>query len=473
MSTNAYFSPQFISTALSTVGGIDDSQTTGIKISSVSGVEIAKPGILCLSYTNPIVTDNAEWITYTSIDGTNELQGVTRGAEGFSAKAHSNGVTIAFPLSKSHINNLNTALIIGGVATNMSEGVLDEDTFATDSATKLATQQSIKAYVDASAGTSQAIINGNFDVWQRGTSIAMTTADAYAADRWYCETATAATDKTVSRQTASNNGSYYSARVAMVQDTDELLTFSQALESQDSIKFRGQKLTLSFWAKAGAEFVTDNSTLVCKIVTGKGTDQKVLAFTTSADAISANKTLTDTFVKHTITTTAAIASDITQIGVSFAFTHAGAGVTTNYFEVSQVQLCAGSVASPFMSKSFATESADCKRYYEKSFSYATTPAQSVISTQYAGGALNTGIIETAISFKVAKRIIPTVTFYQPADGSTSGMWSYQDNGSWVDATTMTAVDANTNTFTARINGSGFTVYRYHSMSGHWTADAEL
>ena len=122
MSTNAYFSPQFISTALSTVGGIDDSQTTGIKISSVSGVEIAKPGILCLSYTNPIVTDNAEWITYTSIDGTNELQGVTRGAEGFSAKAHSNGVTVAFPLSKSHINNLNTALIIDGVATNLVEG---------------------------------------------------------------------------------------------------------------------------------------------------------------------------------------------------------------------------------------------------------------------------------------------------------------------------------------------------------------
>jgi len=148
MSTNAYFSPQFISTSLSTVGGIDDSQTTGIKITSVSGVEIAKPGILCLSYANPIVTDNAEWITYTSIDGTNELQGVTRGAEGFSAKAHSNGVTAAFPISKSHINNLNTALIIGGVATNMSEGVLDEDTFATDSATKLATQQSIKAYVD-------------------------------------------------------------------------------------------------------------------------------------------------------------------------------------------------------------------------------------------------------------------------------------------------------------------------------------
>ena len=463
--TNAYYVPQFISTSLSTIGGIDDSQTTGIKITSVSGVEIAKPGILCLSYANPIVTDNAEWITYTSIDGTNELQGVTRGAEGFSAKAHSNGVTAAFPISKSHINNLNTALIIGGVATNMSEGVLDEDTFATDSATKLATQQSIKAYVDASAGTSQAIINGNFDVWQRGTSLAMTTADAYAADRWYCETATAATDKTVSRQTASNNGSYYSARVAMVQDTDELLTFSQALESQDSIKFRGQKLTLSFWAKAGVEFVTDNSTLVCKIVTGKGTDQKVLAFTTSADAISANKTLTDTFVKHTITTTAAIASDITQIGVSFAFTHAGAGVTTNYFEVSQVQLCAGSVALPFQPKSYAQELADCQRYC---LAY-NLPASSPLAT---GNGIGTTFLYATLNLPVEMRTIPTMT-------ATASDWTVSDWTAGYDCTALSLFRGSPSVLLLKATvASGITQFKFYNLSTDASArslyfDAEL
>lgn len=148
MATTAFSVPQFTSTTLSTAGGIDDTQTTGIKFQSVSGLDITKPGIACLSYSNPIDTSKAEWITYTSIDGTNELQGVTRGAEGFSAKAHSNGVTVAFPLSKSHINNLNTALMIGASATNMVEGVIDDDTMATASATTIPTSESTKEYVD-------------------------------------------------------------------------------------------------------------------------------------------------------------------------------------------------------------------------------------------------------------------------------------------------------------------------------------
>ena len=311
----------------------------------------------------------------------------------------------------------------------------------------------------------QAIINGNFDIWQRGTSIAMTTADAYAADRWYCETATAATDKTVSRQTASNNGSYYSARVAMVQDTDELLTFSQALESQDSIKFRGQKLTLSFWAKAGAEFVTDNSTLVCKIVTGKGTDQKVLAFTTSADAISANKTLTDTFVKHTITTTAAIASDITQIGVSFAFTHAGAGVTTNYFEVSQVQLCAGSVALPFQPKSYAQELADCQRYC---LAY-NLPAYSPLAT---GNGIGTTFLYATLNLPVEMRTIPTMT-------ATASDWIVSDWTAGNDCTALSIFRGSPSVLLLKATvASGITQFKFYNLSTDASArslyfDAEL
>jgi hypothetical protein len=106
-----YYLPQFRTTTLSVPGGINSSQTTGIILASIpSDLDIAKPGVICITYTNPLNTTNAEFITYTSIDGSNTLVGATRGAEGYSAKAHSNGATIAWVVSKSHVNNLNDKL---------------------------------------------------------------------------------------------------------------------------------------------------------------------------------------------------------------------------------------------------------------------------------------------------------------------------------------------------------------------------
>ena len=112
----SYFVPQYRTTTLDVVGGLTAAVTTGIKLASIpSDVDITQPGILCLTYSNPIDTTVAEWITYTSIDGTNVLQGVTRGAEGWSAKTHLNNCTIAWVFSKSHVNEL--MKVLTGVTT--------------------------------------------------------------------------------------------------------------------------------------------------------------------------------------------------------------------------------------------------------------------------------------------------------------------------------------------------------------------
>ena len=432
-----YYVNQYITTQLSVPGGISSTDTANITLQDDTGLDTTNPGIALLDYQDPLDITKAEWITYTSINASKVFQGVVRGAEGSIAKDHSDGCAIAFPISKSHINNINNAI-----------------------------DPTLNTYgLHNNSLSRQAIINGNFDVWQRGTSIAMTTANAYSADRWYCETATAGTDKTISRQDGTGvNGSYYCARVAMVQDVDELLTFSQALESQDSIKFRGQKVTLSFYARGGAEFVADNATLVSKIVTGKGTDQKVLAFTTSADGVSKNNTLTTGWQKFTCTTTAAIASDITQIGISFAFTHAGSGTTTNYFEVTQVQLCAGDVALPFMPKSFEEELRACQRYYEKNYKY----------DEYAGSTtavLNDEIYVSSgtsgrvnIFFKVDKRKIPTVVAYAETTGTADSIRNASDNAD------VSVTYANTGTYKSRLT---FTSIDQKLYTFFWTADAEL
>jgi hypothetical protein len=155
MATTGYYLNQYVTKTLN--GSIDNSQTTSITLNNSTGLDTSEPGIAALTWSDPLNTSNIEWITYTSISA-NVFQGVTRGAEGSSGKAHSNGAVIAFPISESHVNNLVKAVEITGAATNILEGVLDEDDMASDSATKGATQQSIKAYVDNNSGYAESAI---------------------------------------------------------------------------------------------------------------------------------------------------------------------------------------------------------------------------------------------------------------------------------------------------------------------------
>ena len=106
MATLKYL-PQYFATTLNVGGGINDSQTTGIILQSVSGVDITKPGQICISYSDPLDTGVAEWINYTSINGSNELVGAVRGQEGYSAHSHLPGAVIQFTMSATHINDLN------------------------------------------------------------------------------------------------------------------------------------------------------------------------------------------------------------------------------------------------------------------------------------------------------------------------------------------------------------------------------
>lgn len=342
MAKNAYYTNQYISTTLASVGGIDDSATTGIILASVTNITTDKPGIACLSYTDPIDTSKAEWITYTSIDsGTKELQGVTRGQEDFSAKPHANGVTVAFPLSKSHINNLNDALIIDGVATNLVTGVISPSGTSSDSSTELVT----KSYADGGLKDSlyrQAIINGGFTVNQRVyASNATLSAGAYGHDRW---------------KAGASGGDYTFTQLA--QSTQITIktgkSLIQVIEDKNVV---GGTYTLSWEGTAQARFGKDSATP------------------------------SGVYASSPITITGQSAG--TVMSVEF-----------NEGTLGKVQLNTGSVALPFMPKSYEEELRACCRYWKigQLLGIANTTSILAISSDFALNPLRTDV--TTSNFKI-------------------------------------------------------------------------
>jgi hypothetical protein len=215
------------------------------------------------------------------------------------------------------------------------------------------------------------IINGGYQVWQRGTSISnFGFFSLYTADRWNFVSVNSG--RTISRQLTGDTtnlpniqycGRYQ--RTAGNTDTTYYLT-SQSIETMNSIRFAGKQVTFSFYARKGANYSPTSSLLGFLVASGTGTDQQIGAFTGQVDVINTTATLTTTWQRFTATAT--VASNATQLGVLFRADPTGTAGAADYFEVTGVQLEAGSTATDFQtaSGSIGGELALCQRYYYRS-----------------------------------------------------------------------------------------------------------
>jgi len=164
-------------------------------------------------------------------------------------------------------------------------------------------------------------------------------------------------------------------------------------------------------------------------------------------------------------------------GITGAIT-GGANTTIEFGPgtVANVQLEAGSVATSFEHRPIGTELALCQRYYEKSFSYGTSPANggnlSSFSTSVglmAGIAVNAQGRASSIAFKVSKRSIPTIFRY----GNNAGQWRYvlpSEPASWGWSVNLGGVNVSTEGFAVDqqvVDGVLLVI------QGHWAASAEL
>jgi hypothetical protein len=258
------------------------------------------------------------------------------------------------------------------------------------------------------------IINGAFDVWQRGTSIVTTTDTAvYTADRWMVYGGTSF--NTVSRQLTADTTNLpdiqYATRVQRNSGNtgtiDLRIIYSQ--ETPLSRPLSGKTATLSFWARAGANFSSASSTLVSAVSTGTGTDQNLITtgFTGQVNQAQTN-TLTTTWQRFTQVVT--IGSTVTQYGLRFAYTPVGTAGANDWFEVTGVQLEAGSVATPFKrhAPSLQGELAACQRYFTAITGDGNTNGAAPMTS--FGTGFSTTNAQFALPLPVSMRVAPSVTF---------------------------------------------------------------
>ena len=106
--------------------------------------------------------------------------------------------------------------------------------------------------------TQNYIINGNFDVWQRGTSFTSPANGTYTSDRWRFRNSSAAVvdisrDTDVPTISSSSIGSNYSIKIdctTVASGSSVLCGLAQYIEGLNYKNIHSKQVTLSFWVKS-------------------------------------------------------------------------------------------------------------------------------------------------------------------------------------------------------------------------------
>ncbi len=346
-------------------------------------------------------------------------------------------------------------------------------------------------------------INGNFDFWQRGTSVTRTqvTGGGRLADRFYTGAAGAtAKSITIARSTSVPTGLTYAASYSheLTNNTittsftgvDGIEACSTNLEGLFIQPLAGGLATLGFWLESSfagtvtVAFRNLNSTLSYVTAIAVATGWNYYTVTVNLSAI----TIPNTTASGLNIVIGALYSPTYQAPVLNAWSagnylsHSSAtnwAATTGLkFRVAQIQLRKGAVSAEDMKNSFSlfagsydNELRACQRYYEKSYNLdvalgSITPNGAFVGVTYGDGV---GLHDSKVDMKVTKRVAPVIGIWTVAAGLVSGadVRSSVYNGS----ATTTLLVGGVSSFTVRSNA-----YAPNAIAGttfHWAADAEF
>ena len=492
---------------VSTAGTVDTSiyrwfKSTAIETVAIAAADVSNPRIDLVCIKIDLTAKTAD-IVSSSVDAT--LKGTPAGSPVAPATP-----TNYYKLAEVRVNAGATQILTANITDTRSivltqnglsgNSVGTTDTQTVSNKTIQTSTLSTGVKVDANADENityfamqrQALMNSNFEVWQRTTSAALSSAVlTYLADRWANfanpDSGTLPTI-TVSRQVLTSgdiakavffhrvnvNGAGTSLGV-----NSAYLLFQKVENGTRNLAGAGRFVTISFWARSSIA----SKKLGLRLRQGYGTGGSP----SSEETITGqNITLTSTWTKYTMTIALNTlvgktfgtnyddnlrvefllqwgATTASSVGAVGAETYIGSG----NIDIAQVQCNAGDVALPYQAKSFAEELALCQRYYEKSYAYTIVPGTSGAQ----GGCWRLPLTTNALGgleYKVQKRVTPTCVIY--SDNGTANRTS-NTAGTTVGSG---SAPVNSNEYNMRqVNDSGTPFSLSSSYFFHFTADAEI
>ena len=286
-----------------------------------------------------------------------------------------------------------TGLAVGG----LPDGTVDEGTLATDSVTAAKIPASLEnTFV---SGRKNLIINGGFDVWQRGTSFSES--DNYSADRWTDENSGASItitqqSFTLGQTDVSNNPKYY-LRWAVTTGNDNS-RITQKIENVST--FAGETVTLSYWAKhsSGTLPTGIKTALRQNFGSGGSPSSAVYTYGSTITLTSSWQKFTQTFTVPSINGKTLGTNNNNSLDVSLGWQD-GTETAAYTIDFANVQLEKGSTATDFEHRSYGEELALCQRYFVKFPDGAG---------YFAGNAVGSNRVDTGFPLSVPLRTAPSV-----------------------------------------------------------------
>lgn len=281
----------------------------------------------------------------------------------------------------------------------------------------------------------EAIVNGSMLVWQRGTSSisAPVSTRTRLADRWY--TTPVGASVTVERTTTTPTGavSPYALKVTGATSVTNVILAAQRIESY-LMPYIKTTITISALVKNDT---TASMTLSLTLATPSAADDWTSSANRLTQPLASVASGGSARLSHTVDVSGYTNID-NGLEVGFLTSTTSLNSASKSITITEIQIDRSAVFSFFRLRPFPDELLRCQRYYQKTFDYATVPAQNWVG---AGSGLPAGAF-----------VIP---------GSSAGAGSDNAGGSWVLSTVMRAAPTVTtfnpraaNSNAVRIDNSG-------------------